>query len=86
MSHDYGFATIVGEETSDFATTYGALEQFKLTRTGIEVGFPKAQIIRVNGDMAARGVVPDIAIETPIVEAPRDPVLQQALAIAADGN
>ena len=86
MSHDYGFATIMGEETSDLATTYGAMEQFKLTGTGIEVGFPKAQIIRVNGDMAARGVVPDVAIETPIVEAPSDPVLQRALAIAAAGN
>jgi len=82
LSRDYGFATIVGEETSDLATTYGAMEQFTLPRTGIEVGFPKAQIIRVNGDMRARGVVPDIAIETPIVEPPSDPVLQRALAIA----
>jgi C-terminal processing protease CtpA/Prc len=82
LSRDYGFATILGEETSDLATTYGAMEQFTLPRTGIEVGFPKAQIVRVNGDVSARGVAPDVAIETPIVEPPSDPVLQRALAIA----
>jgi hypothetical protein len=82
LSQDYRFATIVGEETSDLATTYGAMEQFTLSRTGIEVGFPKAQIIRVNGDLSARGVVPDITIETPVVEPRSDVVLQRALAIA----
>lgn len=82
LSQDYGFATILGEETSDLATTLGAMEQFTLPRTGIEVGFPKALIVRVNGDMTPRGVVPDIAIETPIVEPQSDVVLQRALAIA----
>ncbi|HEX5689292.1 MAG TPA: S41 family peptidase [Roseiflexaceae bacterium] len=82
LSQDYGFATIVGEETSDLATTIGAMEQFTLSRTGIAVGFPKAEIVRVNGDRRPRGVVPDIAIDTPVVESPSDVVLQQALAIA----
>lgn len=82
LSQDYGFATIVGEETSDLATTLGAMEQFTLPRTGIEVGFPKAHIIRVNGDTRPRGVIPDIAIETPMVEPLADVVLQRALAIA----
>ena len=82
QSQDYGFATIVGEETSDLATTIGAMEQFSLSRTGITVGFPKAEIIRVNGDTRPRGVVPDIAIDTPVVEPISDVVLQQALAIA----
>ena len=82
LAQDYRFATILGEETSDLATTYGAMEQFTLSRSGIDVGFPKAQIIRVNGDTPPRGVVPDIAIETPIVEPASDPVLTQALAIA----
>lgn len=83
LSQDYGFATIVGEETSDLATTLGAMEHFTLPRTGIEVGFPKAHIIRVNGDTRPRGVVPDIAIDTPVVEPQADVVLQRALAIAA---
>lgn len=82
LAQDYGFATIIGEETSDLATTFGAMEQFTLPRTGIEVGFPKAEIIRVNGDTRARGVAPDVAIETPVVEPVEDVVLQRALAIA----
>ncbi len=82
MSQDYGFAMIVGEETSDLATTIGAMEQFTLSRTGITVGFPKAEIIRVNGDTSARGVVPDIVIDTPVIESTSDVVLQRALAIA----
>jgi hypothetical protein len=58
------------------------MEQFTLQRTRVDVGFPKAYIIRVNGDERPRGVVPDTAIETPIVEPPSDVVLQRALAIA----
>lgn len=80
---DGHFGTILGEETSDLATTFGAMETFKLPRTGLVVGFPKAFIVRPSGDLAPRGVVPDVAIETPIVEGVDDPVLAQALQIAA---
>ncbi|BDX08368.1 S41 family peptidase [Planctobacterium marinum] len=59
---DYGMATLVGEATADFATTYGAMEHFNLINTGIKVGFPKALIIRPNGDIRPGGVEPDIAI------------------------
>jgi C-terminal processing protease CtpA/Prc len=61
---DYGFGKVVGEETSDLATTYGAMETFTLARSGLEVGFPKAYIVRPNGDQTPRGVVPDIPIRT----------------------
>jgi C-terminal processing protease CtpA/Prc len=81
LAQDLGFATILGEETSDLATTYGAMEQLTLSRTGIVVGFPKALIVRPNGSRAARGVVPDVAIPTPLVESADDPVLQRALEI-----
>ncbi|HEX3480326.1 MAG TPA: S41 family peptidase [Kofleriaceae bacterium] len=83
LVQDYGFGTVLGEETADLATTYGAMETFTLSHSGLEVGFPKAYIVRPNGDLAPRGVVPDLAIETPVVESIDDPVLQQALAIAA---
>ena len=79
---DYRFGTVIGEETSDLATTYGAMESFTLKRTGIPVGFPKAFIVRPGGSLEPRGVVPDVAIETPIVEGADDPVLKQAAAIA----
>jgi hypothetical protein len=82
LVQDYRFGIIVGESTSDMATTYGAMEQFALGSTGLEVGYPKARIVRPNGDLRSRGVTPDIAIRVPIVQVPRDEVLQQAIAIA----
>lgn len=82
LVQDYKFGAILGEETSDLATTYGAMEQFQLPKTGITVGYPKAHIVRPNGDLRARGVVPDIAIPIPAVETPADEVLQRAVAIA----
>ncbi|MDG2520746.1 hypothetical protein P7B02_04255 [Caulobacter segnis] len=72
-------STVLGEETSDLGTTYGAMETFKLPRTGVVVGFPKALITRPNGGKAARGVTPDVAIKTPILEPASDPVLTQAV-------
>lgn len=84
LVQDYRFATVIGEETSDLATTYGAMETFSLAKSGLTVGFPKAQIVRPNGDLAPRGVVPDIAIATPLVEGPEDPVLEKARLIAAE--
>ena len=79
---DYKFGVILGEETSDLATTYGAMEQFKLKNTGISVGYPKARIVRPNGSMRARGVVPEVRIQIPIVQGPSDEVLRQAVEIA----
>jgi Peptidase family S41 len=81
LAQDYGFARILGEETSDLASTFGAMEQFTLGRTGIVVGFPKAFITRPNGNLTARGVVPDVAIETPIISTSVDVVLQRALVL-----
>lgn len=80
---DYGFGKILGEETADLATTYGAMEQFRLSRTGIEVGFPKALILRPNGDRAARGLLPDIPIVQDPPFSPEDRVLNKALALIA---
>ncbi|HEY0801462.1 MAG TPA: S41 family peptidase [Steroidobacteraceae bacterium] len=82
LVQDYKFGVIVGEPTSDMATTYGAMEQFALDRTGLLVGYPKARIVRPNGDLRSKGVTPDIAIRVPIVQSPQDEVLQQASAIA----
>ena len=79
LAQDLRIAKIAGEETSDFATTLGAMEQFTLSKTGIVVGYPKAQIIRLSGDLRARGVVPDAVIETPIIPGKTDVVLEQAL-------
>jgi hypothetical protein len=78
---DYRFGTILGEETSDHATTYGAMERFALPETGISVGFPKARLVRPNGDLRPRGVVPDVAVASPIVATAEDRMLRDALAV-----
>lgn len=82
LVQDYKFGTILGEETSDMATTYGAMEKFKLAKTGITVCYPKARILRPNGNLQPRGVTPDVTIAIPAVENPSDEVLQRAVAIA----
>ncbi len=79
LVQDYGFGMVLGEPTTDLATTYGAMEQFTLSRTAIEVGYPKAYIIRPNGDQTIAGVTPDVEIETPLFQGPEDPVLQEAV-------
>lgn len=79
MAQDLGFAMILGEETSDLASTLGAMETFTLPRSGLTVGFPKARIVRPSGDETVRGVVPDIAIERRVGET-EDALLQRAVA------
>ena len=82
LIQDYRFGVILGEETSDMATTYGAMEQFRLDNTGLMVGYAKARIIRPNGELRSRGVVPDVAIQVPVRQDPSDPVLRRAIDIA----
>jgi C-terminal processing protease CtpA/Prc len=79
LVQDYGFGTILGEKTSDMATTYGAMETFRLPNTELVVGFPKAHIVRPSGVLESDGVTPDIAIVSPIVPARHDAVLAAAL-------
>ncbi|MBL4618961.1 MAG: hypothetical protein JKX88_02535 [Marinicaulis sp.] len=76
---DYKFGTIVGEKTSDMATTYGAMETFVLPVTGIKVAFPKAHIIRPSGDRNSDGVTPDWPIKSPIAPTQDDAVLKALL-------
>ena len=76
---DYGFGEIIGEKTADLATTFGAMEKFKLSNTGIEVGSPKALIIRPNGDESPDGVTPDYVIPMPFSLDSEGKQLQQAV-------
>ncbi|MEO1369221.1 MAG: S41 family peptidase, partial [Acidobacteriota bacterium] len=85
LIQDFAFGTVIGEPTSDLATTYGAMEHFTLPHTGLRVGYPKAHILRPNGDERPHGVTPDVDIETPLVQGPEDPVLQEALALVTAG-
>ncbi|WP_395342292.1 S41 family peptidase [Ningiella sp. W23] len=75
---DYGFGTVIGQATADYATTYGSMEHFFLDNTQIKVGFPKSLIVRPNGDTTPKGVSPDIALQPAINEGGKDLMLEQA--------
>lgn len=79
LIQDYGFGLIAGETTADMATTYGAMETFTLPRTGIQVGYPKAHIIRPNGETRVHPVTPDIPLDIPPLRGSQDVVLQQLI-------
>jgi C-terminal processing protease CtpA/Prc len=62
MIQDYRFGRLVGEQTAESPTLFAAAHEFKLPHTGIGVTYPKAFIIRPNGDKALKGVVPDLKV------------------------
>lgn len=65
---DYGFGTLVGEETGEYPTLYASQFQFRLPNTGITVNLSKGYSIRVNGSTKAEGVVPDIFIKDHLLD------------------
>ncbi|MEE4245078.1 MAG: S41 family peptidase [Kangiellaceae bacterium] len=65
---DYGWATIVGEETGDYPTLYASQFEYALPSTGIVVKISKGYIVRVNGSKKAEGVMPDIRIEDHLLD------------------
>ena len=75
---DYGFGTIVGEETGEFPTLYASVFKFQLPETGIEVQVSKGYMVRVNGSREARGVVPDIFIQDHLLDE-QDEILEGLL-------
>lgn len=82
---DYGFGSVIGEATTDMTTTFGAMEQFTLPHSEIVVGYPKALIIRPNGDEQAAPLYPDSALNTSEFEDHEDPLLAAALAYINEG-
>jgi len=79
LIQDYGFGTIVGEETADVPTTYASVVYFDLPKTGITVTYPKSYIVRPSGDERVRGVVPTHRIVEPVIPPATDIVLERAV-------
>ena len=75
---DQRIALVIGEKTADFASTQTAIKTFTLENSKLVVGFPTATVKRPAGDRATHAVLPDIVIDTPVIEEPDDPVLGQA--------
>ena len=76
LMQDLGIATIVGEETADVPTTYGAVESFDLPHSGAGIIYPKAYMVRPSGSEETRGVVPDFLIAPNPVGQSEDLMLQ----------
>lgn len=85
MIQDYGLGTVIGEATADLPTTYGSIHQFNLPHTGISVNYPKALIVRPNGDTRFMGTVPDIVVPVDAFST-RDDILQKALDVIRQGG
>ncbi|MDJ0941532.1 MAG: S41 family peptidase [Woeseiaceae bacterium] len=79
LIQDYGFGAIMGEQTVDMATTYGAMERFTLPITGIVVTYPKALVVRPNGMETAHPLSPDIPLPSPRIRATTDVMLEAAV-------
>ncbi|MBL7472245.1 peptidase S41 [Robertkochia sp. 1368] len=75
---DYGWATIVGEETGEYPTLYASIYNFSLPHTGIKVRVSKGRIVRVNGSTAEEGVMPDILIKDHLLDE-KDEILEGLL-------
>lgn len=65
---DYGFGTIVGEETGEYASLYASMFEFKLPNTQIPVSVSKGKMVRVSGSTKEEGVVPDIFIKDHLLD------------------
>ncbi|THD67335.1 peptidase S41 [Robertkochia marina] len=76
---DYGFATIVGEETGEYPSLYASRYGYQLPKTGIHVNVSKGRIIRINGSTSEKGVIPDIRIKDYLLDE-KDEVLDGLLA------
>jgi hypothetical protein len=64
---------------------YGATHQFELPNTKIAVEYPKAFIVRPNGDTRFEGVSPDIFVENNILTV-NDEVLEFTLDLIKKEN
>jgi hypothetical protein len=86
LIQDYGFGAIMGEQTVDMATTYGAMERFMLPNTGIIVTYPKALIVRPNGKESIHPLSPDIPLPSPRVRGTTDVMLEAAITHIHSGS
>jgi hypothetical protein len=76
---DYGFGTIMGEETADVPTSFASIFPFVLPGTGMSVDLAKSYFVRPGGEETVRGVIPDIALPRQQIGSATDTMLEAAL-------
>lgn len=72
---DYGFGTIVGEETGEFPNLYASIYNYQLPKTGIAVEVSKGKIERISKIDTYTGVMPDIEIKDYLLD-DKDEILE----------
>jgi hypothetical protein len=82
---DYHLGKLIGEETPDFVSAYGATQQFNLPNTQIAVSFPKGQFIRPSGDETPQSVKPDYKVEDNTSDG-KDEILEYTLDLIKKKN
>jgi C-terminal processing protease CtpA/Prc len=82
---DYGFATLIGEETSFNPSNCGGVHTFRLPHTGMEVVYPKVCGVRPSGDVGPHGVIPEHEVRQDYFTE-EDEVLQGALRIIKESR
>ena len=82
---DYGFATLIGEETAFNPSNCGGVHTFTLPHTQIEVVYPKVCGVRPSGDVSPHGVIPDHAVKEDYFTE-EDEILQGALRIIREAG
>jgi len=80
---DYGFGTLIGEETSYVPSSCSSIHTFSLPRTEQTVVYAKACSIRPNGDTTMRGVIPDVYVSDHLLT-DADEILEKALEISRE--
>ena len=75
---DYGFGTIVGEETAEYANLHASIFSYELPETGIMIDVPKGLIERINTKKEDKGVIPEIKIKDHLLD-DDDEILEELL-------
>ena len=60
---DYGWGTLVGEETGEYPNLYASIYSYTLPKTGVTVEVSKGKIERVSSVNTEKGLIPDILIK-----------------------
>ncbi|NDV16205.1 peptidase S41 [Muricauda sp. TY007] len=75
---DYGWGTIVGEETGEYPNLYASIYNYPLPKTGVTVDVSKGKIERINGVDKGTGIIPDILIKDHLLDE-KDEILEGLL-------